>query len=406
MNYLVKCFKILLLIILHIIENVWSSPELYISNNAPSMLDSNITFTAILLNYEPKNQLTYVFDDGTLKKELKTRSHNVSLNRSFPSSLYKADFYSMNVSVLIDNLFYDKTIASNFSRFELKKDLIGEISVFRSGQSSVDVDEVAVGENVSLVVNLVDHSNFLQKAAIDYSWSIDFEKHQTLDNILIYNFTEVGSKDIKAFVTAVFPNNDFRYGFFERTITAKDPVTYVNISGNPFLYHGDKLNLNVTCNGSPPYQYCFQVLKRNASSTNFTCMNPSTFTTCHMEIIKYFQNDGMYQIGIYVSNDVQAITRVIEVMVYSVSIKPTLSTIIIPIVCSLLTLIIIAFGISYYVQHRNQLAVEVANFDFQDDSNSYTEKTFFENFFDSFACRSCTCSRLSCDNQSEAEPLM
>lgn len=93
--------------------------------------------------------------------------------------------------------------------------------MYRSGQSTVDVDEVAVGENVSLVVNLVDHSNFFQKAAIDYSWSIDFEKLQTLNNTLIYNFTEAGSKDIKTFVTAVFPNNDFRYGFFERTIVAK-----------------------------------------------------------------------------------------------------------------------------------------------------------------------------------------
>ncbi|GFY63748.1 uncharacterized protein TNIN_341891 [Trichonephila inaurata madagascariensis] len=125
-----------------------------------------------------------------------------------------------------------------------------------------------------------------------------------------------------------------------------------------------------------------------------------------MEIIKYFQNDGTYQIGIYISNNVQEVKRVIEVMVYSVSVKPTLSTIITPIVCSLLTLVIIAFGISYYVQHRNQLAVEVANFDFQDDSNSYTERTFFENIFDSFSCRSCTCSRMSCDNQGEVEPLM
>ncbi|GBM69055.1 hypothetical protein AVEN_155527-1 [Araneus ventricosus] len=221
MNFLVKGFKILLLIILYDIDNVRSSTELYITNNAPSMLDSNVTFTAILHNYESKDQLMYVFDDGILKKEYKTVSHNVSMNRSFPSSLYKADFYSMNVSVLTETFFFDKTVASNFSRFELKKDLIGEISVYRDGQSSVDVDEVAVGENVSLVLNLVDHSNFFQKAAIDYSWSIDFEKQQTLNNTLIYNFTEAGSKNIKAFVTAVFPNNDFRYGFFERTITAK-----------------------------------------------------------------------------------------------------------------------------------------------------------------------------------------
>lgn len=88
------------------------------------MLDSNVTFTAILHNYETEEQLMYVFDDGIQKKDYTSRSHNVSMNRSFPSSLYRADFYSMNVSVSTESLFFDKTIASNFSRFELKSKLI------------------------------------------------------------------------------------------------------------------------------------------------------------------------------------------------------------------------------------------------------------------------------------------
>ncbi|GFQ73304.1 transmembrane protein 130 [Trichonephila clavata] len=361
-----------LLIVAFEIFKVLSSPVLFITNDGPATLDSSVTFSAVLKNYVPKHELKFVFDDGIQKTEYVVESCNMSMNRPVASNLYKEGFYTMEVSVTTKNFIFKDIIAANSSRFELKRDLIGTIHVYRNNKLLVDVDEVGVGENVSVVVDLIDNS----------------------------------VKDIKAIVTAVFPNADFKYGFFEKTITAKVPVNNVNVSGNPFLYHGDTLNLNVTCNGTPPFVYCYEILKQNASTGNFSCTHLSTFTTCRMEIIKYFQNDGTYQIGIYISNNVQEVKRVIEVMVYSVSVKPTLSTIITPIVCSLLTLVIIAFGISYYVQHRNQLAVEVANFDFQDDSNSYTERTFFENIFDSFSCRSCTCSRMSCDNQGEVEPLM
>lgn len=405
---LLRNFRNFVLLIIAVeIFTVSSSSILFITNNGPTTLDSSVTFSAVLKNYVSKHELTFVFDDGVQKTEYLIENCNMSMTRSVPSKLYKDGFYTMKVSVITKNFIFIKDIiAANSSRFELRRDLIGAIHVYRNNELSVDVDEVGVGENVSIVVDLFDNNKYLEKAAVDYSWSIDFEKQQTLNNTLIYNFTDAGVKDIKASVTAVFPNADLKYGFFERTITAKVPVNNVNVSGNPFLYHGDTLNLNVTCNGTPPFVYCYEVLKKNASTGNFSCTHLSTFTTCRMEIIKYFQNDGTYQIGIYISNNVQEVKRVIEVMVYSVSIKPTLSTIITPIVCSLLTLVIIAFGISYYVQHRNQLAVEVANFDFQDDSNSYTERTFFENIFDSFSCRSCTCNRMSCDNQGEVEPLM
>ncbi|GIY82389.1 transmembrane protein 130 [Caerostris darwini] len=402
MNSLLQFCKILLLIIFGIYGAV-SSPQLLITNSEIAVLDSNVTFTAVLKNYETSSKLIYIFDDGVQKATYEAHNYNISFERSYSSSLYKEGDYCVSITVYTDYIIFEKTVVANTSAIKLKRDLIGEIFVYRQDQPLVDADEVAVGENVSIVVGLVNNDNYLDNAAIDYSWSVDFEKLQTLNNTLIYNFTEAGEKDIKAYVTALFPNNDFKYGIFDRTINAKVPVTYINITGNPFLYHGDTLNLNVTCDGSPPFVYCYEIFKKNGSSENFTCSHSSTFTTCRMEIIKYLQEDGMYQIGIYVNNNVREITRIIEVMVYSVTIKPTLSTIIIPIVCSLLTLVIIAFGISYYVQHRNQLAVEVANFDFQDDSNSYTERTFFENIFDSFACRNCTYGRA---NRSESEPLM
>ncbi|GFY21605.1 uncharacterized protein TNCV_1167501 [Trichonephila clavipes] len=239
-----------LLIVAFEIFKVLSSPILFITNNGPATLDSSVTFSAVLKNYVPKHELTFVFDDGIQKTEHVVESCNMSMNRPVTSNLYKEGFYTMKVSVTAKNFIFKDIIAANSSRFELKRDLIGTIHVYRNNKLSIDVDEVGVGENVSIVVDLIDNNKYLEKAAVDYSWSIDFEKQQTLGNTLIYNFTDAGVKDIKAIVTAVFPNADFKYGFFEKTVTAKVPVNNVNVSGNPFLYHGDTLNLNVTCNGT------------------------------------------------------------------------------------------------------------------------------------------------------------
>lgn len=113
-------------------------------------------------------------------------------------------------------------LKDNWNVYVIAGDLIGHMYVYRDkdGQS-IDVDEIAVGENVSIAINLVDNNAYLNDANIDYSWSVDFEKQRTENNTLVYNFTDPGIKDIKGAVTAVFPNNDFKYGFYERTINAK-----------------------------------------------------------------------------------------------------------------------------------------------------------------------------------------
>ncbi|KFM69503.1 Transmembrane protein 130, partial [Stegodyphus mimosarum] len=405
MKFLSNICPLLLLVSLTI-NQVLSSRRLIITNDGPAILGSNITFTAVLQDYVPKSNLLYVFSDGIQKLQYETRAVNVSLSVELSSTLYDEGTYLMNVTVEENFIIWSKTVIANYSIFSVQRDLIGEILVFRGNISyGNDVDEVAVGENVTIVTDLHNPSGFLNNSLIEYAWSIDAERHQTLKNVLTYNFSDAGVKEIKSFASATFPNNDFRVGFFDKMITAKVPVNNVNISGNPFIFHGEILNLTITCSGSPPFTYCHEFVTENTSVENFTCTHLATFTSCHMEIFRYFQDYGTYHVGIYISNGVKDVKRILEIMVINVTVHPTLSTVIIPIVCSLLTLIIIAIGIALYVQQRNQLAVEVANFDFQDDSDSYSERTFFEKIFDSFTCKNCRRSQFACGDN-ESDPLI
>ncbi|XP_015915338.1 transmembrane protein 130 [Parasteatoda tepidariorum] len=384
-----------------------STAVLLVTNNGPSYLGANVTFSAVLLDYSSDKTLTFVFDDGIIDpEEHQTKDHNVTISRAFPESIYDEGTYDMNVTVLYTFL-WERTLVSNLTNFQLQKDLIGEIVVQHGDDyTALDLDEVAVGSNVSFAVNIYNPGNYLNDAVFSYGWSVDWERHQTSDNLLIYKFKDRGLKDIKSIVTAALPNNVFLSGSFDKIVNAKVPVDNLNVTGNFFMHHGETLNLNINCSGTPPFIYCYKLMNGNDTSDNFTCSHVSTFTTCHMEIIKYLQKDGKYNLGIYVSNNVREIKKVYEVMVYSVSVTPTLSTVIMPIVCSLLALIIICGGIAYFIQHKNQMEVETANFDFQDESDLYPEQTFFEKLFDSLSCRNCKSPQLSCSSASENDPLI
>lgn len=403
------CVYVTFFIVAEVISKTSCERRLILNNNGPALLGDNITFSAQLLGYYTTSLLTFIFNDGVQKFEYSSTNLSVSVNASFPSELYVEGGYCMNVTAEVPELLiFEEKVASNFTCFQLNNLLIGEIVVYQGNSSNEDgLDEVAVGENFTAVLNLHDPNYYLKDATIDYGWSIDMDTYITIDNFFIYNFSDAGEKLILSRATASFPDSTTVFGYFNKTVAAKVPVNNVNITGNPFLHHGDFLMLNVSCNGTPPFEYCSEILKENVTLENFTCSQVTIFTTCHMEI-KKFLTDGKYQIGIYIGNDVREVKRVMEVMVYNVTIKPTLSTVIIPLVCSLLTLIIIAIGISFYIQQKNQLAVEVANFDFVDESDSYAgERTFFEKIFDSFTCRNCGQNQLPCvGNRSESDPLL
>lgn len=69
---------------------------------------------------------------------------------------------------------------------------------------------------------------------------------------------------------------------------------------------------------------------------------------------------------------------------FAVTPQPQLSVIIVPVSCSLVAVVIIVFGIAYYIQNRSRFTIEVADFDFGQRSADMEYKTFTERLRDSF----------------------
>lgn len=71
-------------------------------------------------------------------------------------------------------------------------------------------------------------------------------------------------------------------------------------------------------------------------------------------------------------------------LIFSATVQPQLSVIVVPVACSLVAIVSIIFGIAYYIQNRARFTVEVADFDFGKSNPDMEYKTFRERLRDSF----------------------
>lgn len=72
------------------------------------------------------------------------------------------------------------------------------------------------------------------------------------------------------------------------------------------------------------------------------------------------------------------------ILYFAVTTKPQLSVIVVPVSCSLAAVVLIVFGIAYYIQSRSRFTVEVADFDFGQSNPEMEYKTFIARLRDSF----------------------
>jgi len=70
--------------------------------------------------------------------------------------------------------------------------------------------------------------------------------------------------------------------------------------------------------------------------------------------------------------------------IFTVTTKPQLSVIIVPVSCSLVAVVLVVFGVAYYIQSRARFTIEVADFDFGQSNPDMEYKTFTERLRDSF----------------------
>uniref|UniRef100_A0A0C9QXJ7 TMEM130 protein n=1 Tax=Fopius arisanus TaxID=64838 RepID=A0A0C9QXJ7_9HYME len=175
------------------------------------------------------------------------------------------------------------------------------------------------------------------------------------------------------------------YGYFHRDIYVRAPIRNITVEGTNWIKPWEMLNLSVSCQGSGPFFKCLEVHPGTYNVTgNETCDDGEQITTCNFSIVHFFLKANVYTILVILKNNVSTTVYPLTINIYEVTAKPQLSVIVVPVSCSLAAVVLIVFGIAYYIQSRAKFTVEVADFDFGQNNPDMEYKTFRERLRDSF----------------------
>ncbi|KAI5724080.1 hypothetical protein M8J76_015063 [Diaphorina citri] len=180
--------------------------------------------------------------------------------------------------------------------------------------------------------------------------------------------------------TQVSPDLSKTYGYFSKNVKVQAAITNVKASGNMWLQHGDMLGLDIKCNGTGPFSFCYDYVpgSYNVTGDESCAEYISDETDCSFHIDHYFRESQAYTMIVVITNNVGKVVTPVGVNVYETTKHAQLSVIVVPIAALSLAVILVVFGLAYYVQSRNRFVIETADFDFSNTSTDMEYKTFRE----------------------------
>ena len=332
---------------------------------------------------------------------------------SFPPSEFETGRYKWQVRLTKPTILgFSKTVCEDTVPFELSGDkLNGKLLAIQGGQAKTKY--LAKGKPTNFEVHLHDPLKYLSNATFHYFWMVSGVNYgPSQDPEFSFVFKE--NKD-EAVQVEVFANNSKHegsefIGVFKRTLSIRSEINKVNTSGDRWFKQGQLLDLNVTCDGTGPWNYCWRPVDANYNITgNERCASPiALMHQCELPIIWYFRSFGSYGVLLTLTNEVSVRHELININVYEIHKQTAFAFIFVPIGVGVLVLVLGISGAAYiYKMNGSLFMVEVADFDFTHEDNM-AEKTFFERLRDSminaFNTTSDTISHVSTASSRSVQP--
>jgi len=320
-----------------------ASYSVKLESDSPAVLDAPIVFTGRLLGQHPevKAMFRWRFSDDASPGHFNESDSDSSVTERkytlvYPSHTYQSGTYEMTLTIYeYFGYFYWKEVGRNKVRFRITSELNGKLDVTQDG---IKTEIVSTAKEAQMDVKFHDPSSYLDHATIHYFWFINTLNYgQTVKGEFKYNFTTPGYYNVEVTTIAYFNNtqdaihvdnllegndwNAVKLGIFQKALVAKMPITGTNVTGDVVLKHGQLVDLNVACDGTGDWSYCWSIKDKGYNITgNETCSSPQYLKTeCDFSIIWYFKNCGIYDILVEISNDVSSYIEVIPVTVKGVA---------------------------------------------------------------------------------------
>ncbi|KAL1453245.1 hypothetical protein WDU94_007403 [Cyamophila willieti] len=140
----------------------------------------------------------------------------------------------------------------------------------------------------------------------------------------------------------------------------------------------------IKCNGTGPFNFCYSFVYGPYNVTgNESCVPLRVRNECSFPVYHYFAESTEYILIVVLENNVGKVITPVGVNIYEATKQAQLSVIVVPIVFVSMAVIIIVFGLAYYVQSRTRFVIETADFDFSNTDMEY--KTFSERLRDAIS---------------------
>ncbi|XP_065561246.1 protein QNR-71-like isoform X2 [Artemia franciscana] len=395
---------------------VVASLQVSLTSNGPVVLDANITFTASITTSsgeKPQGTFCFEFNDryegGHRYTSEKSEDTEVQWTISYPSSKYSADIYTMEVTVSRYYSYFPIPIpeGSASTRYSVTNFLNGQLIYLQNGTENAAKCFVKTGIPITFEVQFHDPENYLSKANLTYLWSLsqkdDFIQTDTAS--LATNFSTPQKYEVQVQVLADFtpppppttptpitttstttattssiPTTSTAKNVTVVTATASaDPVSNISIAGKNWLKHGEVYHIDVTCNGSSMFLYCWEIYAGSYNITgNESCSDPNTSKICRISIFHYFRTPGTYTIPLIITNSVSKEIVDIKVNIYEATKKTNLSMFLVPVICTALAVVAMGVGFAFVTKANSGLAVETADFDFGQEEEVAEFMTFID----------------------------
>ena len=414
----------LALVLLHFGSAFHDDDYVQLESDSPAVLDAPIVFTAKLLGRVQDKDLTTIrwrFSDNASPGHYKETDSNSSVTERnytlvYPAYRYEPGIYEMTLTIYyhLDYDYYDywRQIGKHQIKFEITSALNGKLDVEQAGIREVKIIK-ETSEGTALIssvkqtrinVKFHDPSKYVNNAIIDYFWFIDTVNYgQTNKGQFIYNFTILGTYWVEMTTIAYLNNSTKSYmvqddsgstlqtlgenyskgvklGIFQKALFSEMPIGGTNVTGDVILKHDQLVDLNVKCNGTGPWSYCWSIQTKGYVTTgNETCEDPQFLKAeCNFSIIWFFKKSDTYNLLVLIENGVSSHVEVIPVTVYNVASSLPLFIIVLPVVSSIAAIVIVMSGIALNAHYKTRLAIEVADFDFGEEDEELQAKTFWE----------------------------
>lgn len=266
---------------------------------------------------------------------------------------------------------FSKIVAENSTSFRITDTINGKLVVSSERPQPLEPSQdviVATNEMVNVSFHLYDPNKYLENTTFMYPWKLDSDLVEIHNPYVQFNFTEAKTHLVTLMVV-VYGFNIRYVGNFEMNLVAKDPIRTIDVDGETSLKLGDLFKVDITCDGSPPWSYCWFFAPGDLNTSNAVCSDVLVTTRCDVAIIRFFPETGFHKLVFVVDNDITHQVKVADVYISENVPEPQMLIVIVPLVCCCLALVIIIMGVASFVQSRRHYQVEVADFDFQESEN-------------------------------------